>query len=66
MSRTRIEHARPHGAVRAAAYPPVGEQLDAIYKLAAMLARAGMELPPETRAWIAQVDAVKRRYPKPQ
>lgn len=51
-------------AARAAAYPSVGDQLDAIGKLAAALADTGLALPPETISWIDSLRAVKAANPK--
>lgn len=59
----KIKHQVPAQQARAKAYPPVGEQLDAIYKMAVALRDAGISLPPETMKWIGQCQAVKTRYP---
>jgi hypothetical protein len=48
-------------AARAAAYPPAGDQLDALWKALARDARA---LPPETRAMLDRVMQVKQQHPK--
>ncbi len=50
---------------RRAAYPDVGDQLDAVFKLALALREAGIPLPPETLAWLDTVAAIKRAHPKP-
>lgn len=52
-------------AARRAAYPPMGDQLDAIARSLTALADAGADLPAETRLWINACAAVKARYPKP-
>lgn len=49
-----------HRRARQPAYPPIGDQLDAIWKA---LEQVG-SLPPETRDMLERVKAVKKRYPK--
>jgi len=60
----KIRHSEPYAPLRAQAYPSVGEQLDAVVKMAQALQRQGIELPEETQAWIAQCQAIKQRYAK--
>jgi hypothetical protein len=60
----KIQHREPHGPLRAAAYPPITEQLDAIFKLAEHLKDQGQTMPPAVMDWIAKCRAVKNRYPK--
>lgn len=50
---------------RARSYPDVGEQLDAIMKLASHLDSVGLDLPASVREWIAKCQEIKRKYPKP-
>ncbi|KAG0904997.1 hypothetical protein G6F61_014082 [Rhizopus arrhizus] len=50
---------------RARSYPSVGEQLDAIMKLASHLDSVGLDLPASVREWIAKCQEIKRKYPKP-
>ena len=50
-------------AKRREAYPPIGEQLDALWKA---LAATPETLPPEARAMLDQVQAVKSNIPKPK
>ncbi len=48
--------------LRVAAYPPIGDQLDAIWK-----AFTTMNIQqPDAQAMLAQIQAVKAKYPKPQ
>lgn len=49
--------------LRRAAYPPIGDQLDAIWKTFAMLDPA--QLAPDTLAMLNQVEAIKSQYPEP-
>lgn len=49
---------------RAAQYPAIGDQLDAVFRLAEALRAAGMALPPDTLAWIDTLNAVKTANPK--
>lgn len=51
--------------LRAGQYPRIGDQLDAVMKLAAHLRGQGMALPSEVEAWIDRCEDVKRRFPKP-
>lgn len=60
----KIIHKEPHGPLRRKEYPSIGDQLDAIAKMAVALRDQGFVLPPETLAWIDQCEAVKGRYPK--
>ena len=61
----KIQHSEDYRPLRARAYPPHGEQLDAIFKLAQALQAQGIELPDETQRWIAQCERVKQAHPKP-
>lgn len=51
-----------YGMARRAAYPPIGDQLDALWKY---LAPCAADLPPETAAMLDRVLAVKAEHPKP-
>lgn len=51
-------------ALRADAYPPIGDQLDAIARGFAALADAGLPLPAETLAWLDMLRAVKALHPR--
>lgn len=48
---------------REMAYPPIGDQLDAVYKLAKSL-QGTMEFPPDVLKWIADIDQVKDKFKK--
>lgn len=58
-----INHSRDYREVRKAEYPDIGDQLDAVFKLAQYLQDLGHPLPPETRHWIEQCQQVKDQYP---
>lgn len=60
----KIRHVDDYRKRRKAEYPPTGEQLDAVMKLAAALAEQGFELPEETQQWIARCQSVKAKYKK--
>jgi len=47
-------------------YPELGDQLDAVYKLAAALRQQGATLPDEVQQWINRCAEVKRRFPIPK
>ena len=60
----KIHHSEPYAPLRRQAYPPVGEQLDAIMKMALALRVQGTPLPVETEAWIDKCIEVKETYKK--
>lgn len=62
----KIHHAPDPGPMRAQAYPPIGDQLDAVMKLAESLAQSGFALPTEVVGWIEKCQEVKAKYPKPK
>lgn len=49
---------------RAVEYPPIGDQLDALMKLARTLLDAGFSLPPDAVAIVERCEAVKASLPK--
>lgn len=61
---TKIVHNPDVGPMRKAAYPPIGDQLDALMKFADHLIAGGATVPPEVTAWVAQCKAVKAKYQK--
>ncbi|MCX5592550.1 hypothetical protein [Alcaligenes endophyticus] len=44
-------------------YPDIGDQLDAVFKLAQHLQEQGQELPPDVGKWVDDCKAVKQKYP---
>ena len=46
------------------AYPSLGDQLDAIFKLAKHLSDSGVELPEDVLSWINDCQSTKEAYPK--
>jgi hypothetical protein len=58
-------HARQHVPLRAAEYPAIGDQLDALLKGFAQLGTQGATLPPDLAAVIDTWQAVKAAHPKP-
>lgn len=56
----KITHRRDYAEARRAEYPPIGDQLDALWK-----ALSTTDLPPAAAAMLAEVLAVKERFPKP-
>jgi len=59
-----INHTSDYKERRAAVYPKVTDQIDAIYKMAKSLNDQGINLPPEVLDWISSVQLVKDTYPK--
>jgi hypothetical protein len=61
----KIHHAPDALKMRAASYPDIGDQLDAVMKGFQSFVEAGFVLPDDTKAWIESCQEVKKRYPKP-
>ena len=57
----KITHVDPYDSRRADEYPPIQDQLDAIWKALAKL----QTLPPDTQSMLNEIQAVKDKYPKP-
>lgn len=55
----------PYSDLRAAAYPALGDQLDAAMKGFRALIDAGATLPAATVEWVEACEAVKAAHPKP-
>lgn len=60
----KIKFRRDYRELRRAAYPSIGDQLDAVIKLAQHLQGAGMTLPDEVSAWVESCQRVKDAHPK--
>lgn len=58
-----INHKRCYKRSRCAAYPPIGDQLDAVYKLAKAL-EGVVELPPEVQSWVDEITSIKATFKK--
>jgi hypothetical protein len=56
----KVTHYDDHAERRAAAYPPIGDQLDVLWRFIATL-----PLTPEVGEMLTQIQAVKARFPKP-
>lgn len=48
---------------RKKAYPDIGDQLDAVFKLAQHMREQGQQLPPDVSQWVDECAAVKEKYP---
>lgn len=59
-----IQHSEDYQKLRAKEYPKVGDQIDAILKLAIALKDQGINLPLSTLLWIDDCVAVKDKYKK--
>ncbi len=55
-----------YAQLRSAAYPSIGDQIDAIAKMAEALRDVGASLPAATVEWLEARAAVKAAYPKAQ
>jgi hypothetical protein len=62
----KAKHQGDYRARRREAYPPIGEQLDALWKALAELRRQGYSLGADADAMQAAVAAVKARFPAPR
>lgn len=60
----KIQHKEDYRQRRKSEYPPVGDQLDAVYKMAIALQEVGIELPADVAAWVNQIQSIKSKYPK--
>lgn len=60
----KIKHIEDYRERRKSEYPPVGEQLDAVYKMAVALQQIGIELPAAVAKWVNEIDSIKAKYPK--
>ena len=60
----KIEHKEDYVVLRQKEYPKIGDQLDAVLKLAITLRESGIVLNPATEAWINSCVAIKTTYPK--
>lgn len=60
----KIQHDEDYRKLRAKAYPSLGEQLDAVYKMTVALRDQGIQLPEETSDWLLSVEQVKKTYKK--
>jgi hypothetical protein len=45
-------------------YPPIGDQIDSIYKGFVKLKLDGTDFYTDTDDWISNIDEIKNRYPK--
>lgn len=62
----RTKHTKKYDQLRAEEYPPIGDQLDAIWKALEHMKINGVELPVETVEMLDdQILSVKAKYPKP-
>lgn len=62
----KIRHEEDYRELRKREYPAVGDQLDAMVKLARAMTDAGIELPADVAQWVAKCEAVKAKYRKPK
>lgn len=60
----KIQHNEDYVPLRKKEYPAIGEQLDALMKLAQALQTQGIELPSETLEWISKCNKVKTKFKK--
>ena len=60
----KIKHKVDIGKRRGREYPPVTDQIDALFKMAQALRDQGITLPAETLKWIDTIEKVKAKFPK--
>lgn len=60
----KIQHNEDYRMLRRKDYPSLGDQLDAILKMAQAMQESGLKLPQETEEWIQKCLATKNRYKK--
>lgn len=49
---------------RSRAYPPVGDQLDSLFKIIKLLKGQGVNIGVDGQKWLDQLQSVKDKYPK--
>lgn len=60
----RLYHCAYYADFRRSGYPPLGDQIDALYKTLSYLASNGIDIGPDGKKWIEEIQAVKEAYPK--
>jgi hypothetical protein len=59
-----LYHWANYADFRRGEYPAIGDQLDDLYKTLSYLSSNGTDIGPDGQAWIAQIAAIKDKYPK--
>lgn len=57
-------HWSNYSDLRRMSYPPIGDQMDSIYKGFVKLKLDGTDFYTDTDDWISNIDEIKNRYPK--
>lgn len=60
----KLEIEQKYSDFRSKHYASIGDQLDAIFKMAKSLKESGTELPEDVLLWIDDCQSVKDKYPK--
>lgn len=60
----KIKLYKPYAELRAAAYPPVGDQLDALIKAMQAIRETGIDLGKDFDQLATTIAEIKARYPK--
>lgn len=60
-----VKHQSDYVARRRGKYPPVGDQLDMLFKGYKQLIESGAQLPPAHLEWVEVITSVKTNFPKP-
>lgn len=61
----KIDHTSDYHPRRVESYPPIGDQLDLLYKGFKELADRGTVLPQAHAQWVEIISSVKANFPKP-
>jgi len=60
----RLHHWANYADFRRSLYPPIGDQLDAVFKMIAYMADQGIDVGPDGKAWLEKIRKIKEMYPK--
>ena len=60
----RLHHWANYADFRRSMYPPICDQLDAVYKALSYISAHGVDVGPDGRAWLEKIKAIKEMYPK--
>ena len=60
----RLYHWAHYADFRRSLYPPISDQLDAIFKTLSYIAAHGVDIGPDGQAWLDKIKKIKEMYPK--
>lgn len=60
----RLHHWANYADFRRSLYPPIGDQIDALYKCLSYIAAHGVDIGPDGMDWLKKIKVIKEMYPK--